>query len=35
MKPVHVKNNMYLDSNKEVNDEDPKIKAGDYVRISI
>ena len=35
MKSVNIKNKMYFDSNKEVNDKDPKIKVGDYVRISI
>ena len=44
MKPVDVKDNTYIDSlelhsmelhsNKEVNDKDPKFKAGDHVRIS-
>ena len=34
MKPVNVKNNKYIDSNKEVNDKDPKFKVGDHVRIS-
>ena len=34
MKPIHVKNNRYIDSEKEVNDRDPKFKIGDYVRIS-
>ena len=34
MKPVDVKNNTYIDSNKEVNDKDPKFKVGDHVRIS-
>ena len=34
MKPVDVKNNTYIDSNKEVNDKDPKFKVGDRVRIS-
>ena len=34
MKPVDVKNNAYIDSNKEVNDKDPKFKVGDRVRIS-
>ena len=38
MKPVDVKDNMFidskkLDSNKEVNDKDPKFKVGDHVRI--
>ena len=34
MKPVDVKGNTYIDSSKEVNDEDPKFKVGDHVRIS-
>ena len=34
MKPVDVKSNTYIDSNKEVNDKDPKFKVGDHVRIS-
>ena len=34
MKPVDVKDNTYIDSNKEVNDKDPKFKFGDHVRIS-
>ena len=34
MKPVDVKDNTYIDFEKEVNDEDLKFKAGDYVRIS-
>ena len=34
MKPVHVKNNTYIDFEKEVNDKDPKFKVGDHVRIS-
>ena len=33
MKPVHVKNNTYIDSNREVHDKDPKFKAGDHVKI--
>ena len=33
MKPVDVKNNTYIDSNKGVNDNDPKFKVGHYVRI--
>ena len=28
MKPVDVKNNTYIDSNKEVSDKDPKFKVG-------
>ena len=34
MKPVDVKDNTYIDFKKEVNDKDPKFKAGDRVRIS-
>ena len=34
MKPIDVKDNAYLDSKKEVNNKDPKLKAGDHVRIS-
>ena len=34
MKPVDVKDNTYTDFKKEVNDKDPKFKAGDLVRIS-
>ena len=34
MKPIDVRNNTYIDSNKEVNDKDPKFKVGDHVRIS-
>ena len=34
MKPVDVKDNTYIESNKEVNDKDPKFKVGDHVRIS-
>ena len=34
MKPVDVKDSTYIDSSKEVNDKDPKCKAGDHVRIS-
>ena len=34
MKPVDVKNNTYIDSNKEVNDKYPKFKVDDHVRIS-
>ena len=33
MKPVDVKDNTYIDLNKEVNDKDPKFKVGDQVRI--
>ena len=33
-KPIGVKNNTYIDFGKEVNDNDPKFKVGDHVRIS-
>ena len=34
MKHVDVKYNAYIDSSKEVNDNDPKFQVGDHVRIS-
>ena len=34
MKPVDVKDNTYIDFEKEVNDKNPKFKVGDHVRIS-
>ena len=34
MKPVDVKDNTYDNFKKEVNDKDPKFRAGDCVRIS-
>ena len=34
MKPVDVKDNMYIDFKKEISNKDPKFKVGDYVRIS-
>ena len=34
MKPVDVKDNTYIDFGKEINDNDPKFKVGDHVRIS-
>ena len=34
MKPIDVKSSMYINSSKEINDEDPKFKIGDIVRIS-
>ena len=34
MKPVDVKDNIYIDIGKESNDEDPKFKIVDIVRIS-
>ena len=34
MKPIDVKDNTYINTNKETNYKDPKFKVGDYVRIS-
>ena len=34
MKPINVKANKYNDFGKEVNDNDPKFRVGDHVRIS-
>ena len=34
MKPIDVKDNKYIDLAKDVNDNDPKFKVGDRVRIS-
>ena len=34
MKPVDVKDNTYINFEKEINNKDPKFKVGDYVRIS-
>ena len=34
MKPVDVKSSTYINSSKEINDEHPKFKIGDIVRIS-
>ena len=34
MKPIDVKYNTYIDFGKEFNDNDPKFKVGDHVRIS-
>ena len=34
MKPIDVKDNTYIDFGNEVNDNDPKFKVGDHVRIS-
>ena len=34
MKPIDVKDNTYIDFEKEVNDRDPKFKVGDHVKIS-
>ena len=34
MKPIDVKDNTYINTNKEINYKDPKFKVGDYVRNS-
>ena len=34
MKPVDIKDNTYINIDKEDNDRDPKFKVGDHVRIS-
>ena len=34
MKPIDVKDNTYINTNKEINNKDPKFKVGDHVRIS-
>ena len=34
MKPVDVKDNTYINTDKEINNKDPKFKVGDHVRIS-
>ena len=34
MKPIDVKDNTYINIDKETNDKDPKFKVGDRVRIS-
>ena len=34
MKSIDVRDNTYIDFEREVNDKDPKFKVGDYVRIS-
>ena len=34
MKPINVKDNTYVNANKETNDKDPKFKVGDGVRMS-
>ena len=33
IKPVDVKDNIYIDFKKEINNKDPKFKVGDHVRI--
>ena len=34
MKPVDVKSSTYIDSSKDINDKDPKLKIGNIVRVS-
>ena len=34
MKAVDIKSNTYINSSKEINDQDPKFKVGDIVRMS-
>ena len=34
MKPIDVKDNIYINTAKEVSDKDPKFKVGDHLRIS-
>ena len=34
MKPIDVKDNTYIDIDKEFHDKKPKFKVGDHVRIS-
>ena len=34
MKPIDVKDNTYINTDKELNDKDPKFKVDDHVRIS-
>ena len=34
MKPLDIKSSTYVNTSKEINDEDPKSKIGDIVRIS-
>ena len=34
MKPIDVKDNTYINIDKEVNDKDPILKVGDHVRVS-
>ena len=34
IRPIDVKDNTYINIGKEVNDNDPKFKVGDHVRIS-
>ena len=34
MKPINVKDNTYINTNKKINNKDPKFKVGDRVRVS-
>ena len=34
IKPIDVKDNIYINIDKEVNDKDPKFQIGDHVRLS-
>ena len=34
MKPIDIKDNTYINTEKEVNNKDPKLQVGDHVRIS-
>ena len=34
MKPVDVKSNTYIESNKQIENKSPELKIGDFVRIS-
>ena len=34
MEPIDFKDNAYINASKEINNKDPKFKAGDHVRIS-
>ena len=34
MKPVDVKSNTYIESNKQIDNKSPELKIGDFVRIS-
>ena len=34
IKPINVKDNTYINTDKEVNNKDPKFQLGDHVRIS-
>ena len=35
MKPIYVKDNTYINTNKEINNKGSKYKVGDHVRIKI